>query len=87
VGRVHKRPYNTSEYPANGFFFILNPVTVFAGLRSLPASSAHYYTEPSPLLSFPLIVLFVVTKRCKTLSGHNVVEGKDFKKIQLSDDS
>jgi len=24
------------------------------------------------------------TKRCKTLSGHNVVEGKDFKKYGLS---
>jgi len=29
-----------------------------------------------------------ITKRCRTLSGHNVVEGKDFKRVRLiSDDS
>jgi len=30
-------------------------------------------------LSVLICILYSITKRCKTLSGHNVVEGKDFK--------
>jgi len=55
--------------------------TVAAG-RATPLQQGpqpSLFPWPCPWLCVVYDIVWGVTKRCKTLSGHNVVEGKDFK--------